>query len=445
MKQVLLICWVLLLTLSPAAAGPSSVSMNIYNDMFTFGFGSNPDDLRSYGAALKMTFPSGGSLELSTIGLTNRYEEANKGRIDEIRLVGRYPLHIAEGKHTRLILTPYAGVVLSGPLGYQGVQNIIHQVLDIEQVDIPYDNDGRITVHPMAGAALSGTLRIMRSDHADFVTRAVLRGHSAPGWEHEIGGDLKVGFIEDRQLSLLGGISYQYRHSSSSSITHQRVSQSDTGWNILLETKAGIIKTLARWNLDNLHGTGSIGITLGEGEDLVGDDQDFRITHSFLIPIIGHNISLRRALTPYLGVTGSLSYYSRSVDGHDQRENFASWLTGVDAELQLQSIPCTLFMALEGGVRHILILDYQKGTSQAEKLLDEHRATAELTGGLRLFQQGEILYQGVSYGLELSGGVQLNDTRGLDGQLQWKGLQELTTWVPFAQIGLTAGFSWDSN
>ena len=166
------------------------------------------------------------------------------------------------------------------------------------------------------------------------------------------------------------------------------------------------------------------------------------MTHGFLIPVIAHTITLRYPLTKHLGATASLNYYSRSVEGKPQRENFSSWMAGADAELQLPDIPAALFAALQGGLRHILILDYQQGSAQPQELLDEYRLTAAISGGVRLFHLGELQIQGVSYGVELAGGMQFGTAGSAEIEEHWKGMRELKPLVPFASLGVTAGFSW---
>jgi hypothetical protein len=86
--------------------------------------------------------------------------------------------------------------------------------------------------------------------------------------------------------------------------------------------------------------------------------------------------------------------------------------------------------------RFLVMSDGEPSQNRVRNLL-EVTFSAEIMAGLRLFNRGEIQYHGSAYGLELSGGLLLNDNSEVALPSYTLELNEV--WRPYFKIALTIG------
>lgn len=139
----------------------SSLSIGTGNDWYTMGLGYNQDDGFSFGSSLEATFDNNLSFQTFIRSYTDRIQ--SNRRYDEIQIGATYPFLFPAMHNAGIGIVGSAGVVLSGNLGLQTIQNRFHTLIGRDQVTLTYYED-QFKSHPylalkaQAGYLVSNTL-----------------------------------------------------------------------------------------------------------------------------------------------------------------------------------------------------------------------------------------------------------------------------------------------
>jgi hypothetical protein len=123
--------------------------------------GYNQDDGFSFGSSLEATFDNNLSFQTFIRSYTDRIQ--SNRRYDEIQIGATYPFLFPAMHNAGIGIVGSAGVVLSGNLGLQTIQNRFHTLIGRDQVTLTYYED-QFKSHPylalkaQAGYLVSNTL-----------------------------------------------------------------------------------------------------------------------------------------------------------------------------------------------------------------------------------------------------------------------------------------------
>lgn len=449
-----LVCPFILLfhLLSPleAVSNPENLAFIVKNDSATLGVSENPDDLRSYGSAFFFACNNGwfGKVQLS--GMTNRSAGPTvDGRYDELELFSGYTFRLSEDSPINAVsftLEPSIGMLLSGHLGLESVQNFWHNVIDVPTIELQYDNDGELLIAPRF--SLTGSL--LYSEHAlwfdstDILFHLRGIGTFAPGYEGFAIGSMELGQRTTATQYLMLGFGYAYRKNLDGRLTHRVVNESEQGLMASFDARFGLLVMTYQWYLDSSHGFGGFGLDIGGMSSERWFRSDLVMTLSMRAPYENLMTSVRYILRPSLSVFASNSYTMRLLSYDRQlRENLSTWHFGFDYELaKFKNDLMVPFISLGVGFRRFLVVGPGDGPDSLRAVMYERlRFSSEFFGGVRILQRGEIQWGGISYGVELSAGLAYLDTRGLVDMVDGVALVEMTRWQPMVRVGMTMGGS----
>lgn len=442
----------LLLLLSPleAFSNPDNLSFIVKNDSATLGVSENPDDLRSYGSSFSISYHDGWSGSFQIHGLTNRSAgPSSEGRYDELEVISGHAFKVLERSRNNafsLTLQPSLGILLSGNLGLESVQNFWHEVITVPAVELKYDAGGELLLAPRF--SLTGSLlyseRAPWFDSTDILLYLKGTGMFAPGYERFATGSMELGQQTTETRYLLVGLGYAYRENLDGRQTHEVVNESEQGLMASFEARFGLLAMTYQWYIESSHGFGGLGIDIGGNFSERWTKSDLIMTLSMRLPYEKLMTSVRYMLNPALSVFASNSYTMKMLSYDRQlRENLSTWYIGLDYEFENVNFGIMVpFASIGAGIRRFLVVGPGGDPgSHRELLYEDARFSGELFGGVRFFQQGEIQWGGISYGVELAAGLAYLDTGDLVEVVQGVELVEMGSWQPMVRVGVTMGGS----
>ena len=429
------------------ATDASTVTALIYNDSVTLGLSDNPDDLRSFGMESMYRHRSGWEFSTSIFALTYRdrsEDEDESGRYDELFLQGGKLFHFHfsdKDPHMRVDLTPFFGLSLMGNLGLEDVQNLVHRIFSIESVHLEYDIS-ELAVLPYAGAKASFvyTEPAPWFSVSDMVFHAYAEVYHSFLFTSRVSAGVAIGQATPAVSEIMIGLGYTWAHAyDGGGITHERVTMSETGLTGSLNGNFGVFAFSYTWYLDRLQGYGGLGFSLGLDSDVSWTRSDILLSLGMTLPRGILATTLRYRLIKDFGITVTNMYKMAPYDdGGRTREILSQWVIGGDYEIrQLELGWMRPFAGLGMGVRRFLIMkDADESTIDSNGRVRDFsavRVVADATVGLRFFPEGQITFQGVAYGVELSGGLQYSDMNGVEHLILAEG------WTPYIRFRFTAG------
>ena len=159
--DILLLLCILGLPIPAHAFSLASLSIGTGNDWYTMGLGYNQDDGFSFGSSLEAIFDNNLSFQTFIRSYTDRIQ--SNRRYDEIQIGASYPFLFTPTPTLGIGMAGSAGVVLSGNLGLQTIQNRFHALIGRDSVTLAY-YENQYRVHPylalktQAGYLSSNTL-----------------------------------------------------------------------------------------------------------------------------------------------------------------------------------------------------------------------------------------------------------------------------------------------
>ena len=429
-----------------AFSNPDNLSFIVKNDSATLGVSENPDDLRSYGSTFSFSYHDSwfGSVQLH--GLTNRSAgPSTDGRYDELEVFSGHTFRLFEGAPTNAFtftLEPSVGMLLSGYLGLESVQNFWHEVITVPAVELQYDAGGELLFAPRfsLNGSLSYSERAPWFDSTDILFRLRGTGMFAPGYERYVTGTMELGQQTTEMRYLTLGLGYAYRENLDGRLTHQVVNESEQGLMASFDTRFGLLMMTYQWYIESSHGFGGLGIDIGGNFSERWTKSDLIMTLSMRLPYEKLMTRVRYMLNPALSIFASNSYTMKMLSYDRQlRENLSTWFVGLDYEFLNSDDGVMLpFVAFGVGFRRFLLVG-PGDDSLREVMYEGSRFSSELFGGVRFLQQGEIQWGGISYGVELAAGLAYLDTRNLLESVEGVELVEMNSWQPMVRVGVTMG------
>ena len=163
---------------------PDHVYLYTGNDLFNFGISRNDDDQQSYSFDLQVEAPLW-YVRFNANGITNRgwrdgwdpndYTKPHspgapviRGRYDSLETVFGLKLKPVE-EDFYLHLYPEAGFALTGDYGWEWGQNVIHRMMGIHEVSLPYDDAGEKDVSPMLGLRVNSGYKFFRFSRTNLI------------------------------------------------------------------------------------------------------------------------------------------------------------------------------------------------------------------------------------------------------------------------------------
>lgn len=444
--------WLLLLVLCTCAllaAGhrESSISVLMYNDSLTLGLSENQDDLRSYGTRFLFSHSSGWYGRLDMSGLTHRTRNEETGsRYDEVVVLGGKIFHFPVSETVPRMtfqLSPHIGLLLAGDMQFETMQNLVHFVLDIDEVELPYETEG-VAIRPYVG--LSHSFDYLEPapwfSVSDLVFTAKLEGTYVPAYAGRLYAGIAIGHRTPSTSELLAGIGYVWESVMDGWPSHELVSQSERGLIASVNGHFGILAFSYRWYLDTLQGYGGLGFDIGLGLAQTWERNDLLLSLGSMLPSRLFATSLRYVVDGDFGIVIENLFKMIPVEETARvRENISSWHVGVDYEFsRLQIGLMRPFASLSLGVRRYLVMmDADPGAQDSNGRVresDTGRFSMNGAVGVRFFPDGEIQYGKVAYGFQVSGGLLYVDVGNLGSAYP---LMLTDSWEPYLRVGLTIG------
>lgn len=441
---VMLLCVVLPLFASHQITSFSSM---IFNDSITLGLSENSDDLRSYGMELAFHHESNWLGELSVSGLTQRNAfDDTSGRYDEVFLQAGRLFHFPVGKgepEMAVRVVPFAGLVFAGNMGFDFVQNLVHVSLDIEEVDLPYEYDG-VRVYPRFGVVQTFEYREPAPwfSITDLVFFAEVEAFYSPGYAARIFSSVAVGQYTTSISELSVGLGYAWETVFDSWRSHELVGANETGVVGFLRGHFGLLSLSYKWYLDSLQGYGGLGFDVAFDQGKVWKHNDLLLSLGMMLPYRVSTMSLRYTVAGDFGVFIANTFKMVPLEDEDRvRENVSSWHVGGEYEFsQLDVGWMRPFASLGAGVRRFLVMgdaDEDAADSNGRVRLSQNvRFSMDAAVGLRFFTDGQLQFNGVAYGLEVSGGLFFTDSHDFGSEFD---LELTQRWMPYVRIGVTVG------
>lgn len=426
----------------------SSFSTLMYNDSLTLGLAENQDDLRSFGMDFQYLDRSSwfGRSMLSGVTWRSRGVEETGSRYDELVVEGGYSFHFHLNDQMpaiSIVVSPVFGVVLAGNMGFEAVQNLVHDSFLIEELALPYEYEG-ISLYPRMGFEQS--FDYVESapwfSVSDLVFRTDAKGFYMPGYAGRFYAGFLVGHRTQASSEFMVGLGYGWKHVEDGWTSHEMVGKAETGLTASVTGHFGMLAFSYRWYLETLQGFGGMGFDIGFGGKGVWRQNDLLLSLGVVVPWNMLTTSLRYRISGDFGVVVSNSFKMIPLEVEDRvRENISSWHVGVDYEVSQWEIGFMRPFAMSGmGIRRILVMrdaapdDFDSNGRVRE--LETVRFSMIGAVGLRFLPEGQVQYDGVAYGLEISAGVVFADTAKLESGYD---LELTDTWAPYVKIGFTVG------
>ncbi|MBP5162551.1 MAG: hypothetical protein ILP16_06195 [Spirochaetales bacterium] len=179
---------------------PDHVIAATGNDLFNFGISRNDDDQLSYSFDFQLEAPLW-YLRFNANGITNRgwrdgwdmtdYSKPYtpgasviRGRYDSIETVLGMKLRPVE-EDFYLHLYPEIGFALTGDYGWEWGQNVIHRMMGIHEVALPYDNADEKNVHMMLDLRANAGYKIFNFQRTSLIAEVEASTKNILGFQSE--------------------------------------------------------------------------------------------------------------------------------------------------------------------------------------------------------------------------------------------------------------------
>lgn len=319
-KAEILLLLLLITLASPAIAlSVTSLSLGSGNDWYTMGLGYNQDDGLSFGGYTTATFDNNLVLNAEVKAFTDRIQ--SNTRHDEVQISASYPFFFQVSPRTGISLVGSAGLVLSGNLGMQAIQNTFHSLISRDAITLVYYDD-HIVLHPLLSVRAQGGWLY---EHALL---GVELGFSyVHRWEQSLQANLFLSYA-----SLLS-IRFGYLAKNIEGTDPSQVIQKERyeGLRLSFTYDGGLLETSFYSFLQSAYSYGSFGFNpLSLLWPKTYRTTDFTFTSGILYNLLGHQNRL------IAFSFGPISFETRHTNGpllnrwedQNDRMNIGSWLFG---------------------------------------------------------------------------------------------------------------------
>ena len=148
-----------------------TLDVTLSNDCFGEGLALSRDDNRSYGVGISTRFETGWQFSIDYYGYTNR--DLNN-RVEELSVDAGYNWDFVTNAGI-FSFSPVVGCRFIGNLGGQDLQNFIHRVFGLKEVNFIYDDeitDQAVSPDLLAGFDLTWQKELITSGELKFIPKA---------------------------------------------------------------------------------------------------------------------------------------------------------------------------------------------------------------------------------------------------------------------------------
>jgi hypothetical protein len=368
------------------SASLDSLVLGTGNDWYTLGLGNNLDDQLSYGSNLSLT-QDNLRIDVSLTGITDKIE--NQKRYDLLEASFVYDFSTTF-KGFRFSAIPEAGFTVSGNLGSQDVQNLIHTWLSRNLLFLTYEDNSQL-FFPSLGAAVS-----IAYPYGVFDFGLETSYNLTMGWEKAAytGGFVDIGGV------LLGQAGYLWVDPLATDWdTHKLITTSYTGLTLSYSFDGGLFQTSWVYHGTGKTSYGSFGLDIMQlFAPKVYEQSDFTFSTGFLYDL-QHQQNRLFSLT-YRNFVFEIKHKNgplfNLMEEQDTRMTVASWMAGYSKEFASSGFIRPYGKFLAGIERYNLNYNY------TESVIEELRPTLGIETGVILFPEGLLVTGSDTYRLRLS-------------------------------------------
>lgn len=342
-RKVELVFLALFLSLPLQAKAPVSLSLGLGNDWYTLGFGHSLDDGLSFGTSAQLRFENGLSIHTDFLSYTKRDEHK---RYDTLSLTVSYPFWMNPTETLILSLKPSAGLLASGNLGLQDIQNLYHLRIGRDQLDLEYVGQ-HFALHPLLSLSTQAGYQ-----RRGLVIGAELESTLAIGWESE----LEAGIFVSVEEALTVRLGYVHRFNP------QDITKSwYVGPKLSLDYDGGLVNISYYSYLETGLSYGTLGIdVLGFARTKSYREEDFAVTSGIAYNLLGHqNRILAFAVGPISFEIGHTNGPMKNLWGDQSyRMNLGSWLAAYRWNLTGDASLFTPYVKALAGLQRFNLQEY---------------------------------------------------------------------------------------
>lgn len=317
--ETLLLLFLITLATPAFALSVTSLSAGSGNDWYTMGLGYNQDDGYSFGGYTSATFSNNLVLNAEAKAFTDRIQ--SNLRHDEVQINASYPFLFPVSSRIGISVVGSLGLLLSGNLGMQDIQNNFHSLIKRDPISLVYDEDSFIA-HPLLAVRIQGGWLYGQS-----LLGMELGFSYIHRWEQNLQANVFLSYA-----SLLT-VRFGYLAKSIEGASSSQVVQKERyeGLRLSFTYDGGLLETSFYTFLQSGFSFGSFGINpLALSYPKTYQQTDFSFTSGILYNLEGHQNRL------IVFSFGPISFETRHTNGpmlnywenQNDRMNLGSWLLG---------------------------------------------------------------------------------------------------------------------
>ena len=237
---------------------PDHVYLYTGNDLFSYGITRNDDDQLSYSFDFQLEAPLWYT-RFNANGITNRgwrdgwdmtdYTKkynpgalVNRGRYDSLETVVGLKLRPLE-EDFYLHIYPEIGFALVGDYGWEWGQNVIHRMMNIHEVDLPYDSIGEKDVFMMLDCRVNFGFKIHSFERTNLIAEIEASTKNIIGFqsENQVVGRISVSTETHDLVGFHAGYMYAASLAENTSYTQDLYLRYLNGWRVGFTIDTGIL------------------------------------------------------------------------------------------------------------------------------------------------------------------------------------------------------------
>lgn len=274
-RKLSVILLLMFLALNAVSAGsnpwvPDRFLLGAGNDLYTYGLPRNDDDQYSYSLNFRLEAERW-FLRADLGGVTNRgwregwqiesgppgtLPEFYNGRIDYTPIIFGFKWNAVDLKYYSLYLEPGFGLTIAGNTQYVYIQNLMHRIKKIREVNLPYDFDGHTYVYPLQSLLMRNNFKVARFEDSVFNIALDAYAEISYGFFSTEHAALRLSLTKGHYDYMSISLGYRFSQSWSESKTMELYTRYINGPFIDFEIDADAFKITYRGSLNNHYGYG---------------------------------------------------------------------------------------------------------------------------------------------------------------------------------------------
>lgn len=391
-KSSIVLLSILLVLSTLHAATLEHLRITTGNDWVSLGVGNSKDDGLSYSIHLIAQWDTLLELRLDVVGLTDQAHTDR--RYDIAQLMVRRAHHLYEAGPWSIDVTPFAGLLLSGNLGFQGAQNLLHTIVNRQKVFLEYELNYPL-LHPTVG--LEPQLRFDSDSHALSLSTTMIH---TPRWENSVDLLLQWGY----QSTFTAGVGYEAVWGATPFQSQELLQVTYRGLYLSSTYNGSLFGVTYRTYLTSGFSYGTFGVNvLSLSRPKTYRSRDLTVSSGLFYDLNGFHTYLS-SLT-IRGVTIETRYSNGVIEPGEayrrHRRNIAMWSVGYRWEFGSDTAIVHPSIGLYGGVKR-----FNLTKNYSEVLIDTYRAAVGIETSLALGRREAWIIENTSYSLRFALGLQ---------------------------------------